>query len=191
MLNKGTLTVCMFLIAFPITGREKKPGGEVLDRRALTEVSSYCIEEGGLSGSDRYLVDGFLKAESKPKHLLTKMPWKRVEGCGSGSPDAIAAVEFVPLNRIAIGAGEPTGPPLSGTDSRDPEAPIKVVLTVTDSSQKLLYRTQAMTLDQDVTSASELPPPSRGTPAERQDALYHAFWNLIEDLQAVRGSTAK
>lgn len=49
----------------------------------------------------------------------------------------------VPLNRIAAGAGEPIGPQLSGTDSRDPEAPIKVVLTVTDLSQKPLYLTQA------------------------------------------------
>ena len=191
MLNKGTLTVCMLLIAFPITAREKKLNGEILDRRALTEVRSYCIEEGGLSDSDRYIVYGFLKAESKPKHLLTKMPWKLVEGCGTGSPDAIAAVAFVPLNRIAIAGGEPIGPPLSGTDSRDPEAPIKVVLTVTDSSQKLLYRTQAMTLIQDVTSSSEQPALSRGTPAERQDALYHAFWHLIEDLLAVRRSTTK
>ena len=191
MLNKGTLTVCMLLIAFPIIAREKKPNGEILDRQALAEVRSYCIEEGGLSDSDRYIVDGFLKAESKPKHLLTKMPWKRVESCGTGSPDAIAVVAFVQLNRIAIGVDNPTGPPLSGTDSSDPDAPIKVDLTVTDSSQKLLYRTQAMTLIQDVTSASNQPSLSRSTPPERQDALYHAFWHLIEDLLALRGPTTE
>lgn len=191
MVNKGTLTVCMLLIAFPITGREKEPKGEVFDRQALTEVRSYCVEEGGLSDSDRYLVDGFLKAESKPKHLLTKMPWKLVEGCGAGSPDAIAAVAFVSLNRIDIAVGKPIGPPVGGTDSRDPEAPIKAVLTVTDSSQKLLYRTQALPLTQDVTSQSEQPPPNRGRPDERQDALWHAFSHLIVDLLAVRGPTTK
>jgi hypothetical protein len=191
MLNKGTLTVCMLLIAFPITGAVKKPKGEVFDRQALTEVRSYCVEEGGLSDSDRYLVDGFLKAESKPKHLLTKLSWKLVEGCGTGSPDAIAAVAFVPLNRIDIAADKPIGPPVSGTDSRDPEAPIKVVLTVTDSSQKLLYRTQALPLTQDVTTQSEQPPPNRGRPEERQDALWHAFSHLIEDLLAVHGPTTK
>jgi hypothetical protein len=190
MLNKGTLTVCMLLIVFPITGREKKPKGEVFDRRALTEVRSYCVEEGGLSDCDRYLVGGFLKAESKPKHLLTKMPWKLVESCGTGSPDAIAVVAFVPLNRIDIRVGKPIGPPLGGTDSRDPQAPIKVVLTVTDSSQKLLYRTQALPLTQDVTFDTAQPP-NRGRPAERQDALWHAFSHLIEDLLAVRGPTTK
>jgi len=189
MFNKGALTVCLLLTASPVTGREKKPTGEILDRQALTEVRSYCIDESDLSDSDRYIVDGFLKTESKPKRLLTKMPWKRVEGCASGSLDAIAAVAIVPLNRIALGARDPADPPL--TDSRDPEAPIKVVLTVTDSSQKLLYRTQAMTLLQDVTSASDQPPLSRGTPSERQDAVYHAFWNLIEDIRAVRVATTK
>jgi len=191
MLNKGTLTVCMLLIAFPINGQEKKPKGEVFDGQALTEVRSYCVEEGGLSDSDRYLVDGFLKTESKPKHLLTKLPWKLVEGCGSGSPDAIAAVAIVPLNRIVIGAGNPTSPPLGGTDSRDPDAPIKVVLTVTDPSQKLLYRTEALPLMYDVTSASPQMPLSGSGPAERRDALWHAFSHLIEDLPAVRGPIAK
>jgi len=191
MLNKGTLTVGILLIAFPISGREKKPEGEVFDRQALTEISSYCVEEGGLSDPDRYLVDGFLKTESKPKHLLTKLPWKLVEGCGSGSPEAIATVAFVPLNRIVVGAGDPTNPPLGGTDSRDPDAPIKVVLTVTDSSQKLLYRTLALPLMYDVTSASPQMPLSRSGPAERQDALWHAFSHLIEDLRAMRGQTAK
>jgi hypothetical protein len=191
MLNKGTLTVCMLLIAFPITGREKKIEGEVFDQQALTEVGSYCVEEGGLSDSDRYLVDGFLKTESKPKHLLTKLPWKLVEGCGTGSSDAIAKVAFVPLNRVVIGADNPNSPPLSGTDSRDPDAPIKVVLTVTDSSQKLLYRTEALPLMYDVTSASPQMSLSRSGPAERQDALWHAFSHLIEDLLALRGPTAK
>jgi hypothetical protein len=190
MLNKGALTVCMLLIAFPIIGQEKKPKGEVLDRRALTEIRSYCVEEGGLSDSDRYLVDGFLKTESKPKHLLTKLPWKLVEGCGTGSPDAIAAVAFVRLNRIDIAVGNPIGPTVSGTDSRDPEAPIKAVLTVTDSSQKLLYRTQALPLTQDVTFDTGKPP-NRGRPDEKRDALWHAFSHLIEDLLALRGPTAK
>ena len=135
MVTKFALTACTVLIAFPITGRERKPNGEIFDPRVLREVRTYCIEEGGLSGSDRYIVDGFLRAESKPKHLLTKMPWKLVEGCGTDSPDAIATVEFLSLNSIDIATGDPTGPPMTGTDSRDPESPIKVVLTVDDSSQ--------------------------------------------------------
>ena len=118
MIHKGTLTVCMLLIAFPMYGREKKPGGEIFDRRALSEARSFCIEKGELSDSDRYLLDGFLKTENKPKHLLTKIPWKLVEGCETGSPDAIATVEFVPLKSTDIRTGQTVGPPVIGQYAR-------------------------------------------------------------------------
>jgi hypothetical protein len=186
MVNKGALTVCMILIAFPVYSREKKSAGEIFDQRALTEVRSYCIEKSKLSDRDRYLVEGFLKAESKPRHLLTKMPWKLVESCETGNPDTVATVEFVPLNSTDIRLGQTEGPRVMGTDSRDPDAPIKVVLTVDDSAQKLLYRTQAMPLTNDVTSDSLQPSPIRGGPVERQDALYHVFWQLTDDLRAMR-----
>jgi hypothetical protein len=194
MIAKLTLTACMLISTLPIAGLAKKLEGEVLDRRALAEVRTYCIEKGGLSDSDRYLVDGFLKSESKPKHLLTKMPWKRVESCRDDNPDAIATVEFIPLNTVGISAGG-----VSGTDARDPDADIKVVLTVGDSSQRPLYRVEARPLGGAV-PAMESPypnpnttsePPPHGGTAERVDAVYHVFWRLISDLQVVGGATAK
>jgi hypothetical protein len=208
MTAKLTLAACMLVVTLPTTGWAKKPSGEVPDRRALAEVQTYCIQKSGLSDSDRYLVDGFLKTESKPKRLLTRMPWKLVASCRDDNPDAIATVEFVPLNTTRISNGVPTGPgglpvgpPVTSTDRRDPAAPIKVVLTVSDSSQKLLYRREAMPLTLDEASnptAAEVmrpgnpPGPSRhGGPAERQDTLYRVFWSLINDLQVVRGAPAK
>lgn len=193
MVNKRTLAVCMVLMAIPIYGRGKKASRGILDRQALAEVRSYCIEKGGLSDSDRYLLDGFLKAESKPKHLLTKMPWKLVEDCEHASPDAIITLEFVPLNWVNLSPGQTVGPPVSRTDSRDPEAPIRVMLTVNDSAQKLLYRTEAMPLTTDATPADggviegsdPLDHPNRGGPVSRHDALYHVFWQLTDDLLAI------
>jgi hypothetical protein len=201
MIAKLTLTACMLILTLPITGLAKKPSGEIPDRRALAEVRTYCIEKSGLSDSDRYIVDGFLKTESKPKHLLTKMPWKLVESCPDDNPDAIATVDFVPLNTVRTSNGVPTGPggvpagpPVSGTDARDPEAQVKVILTVGDSSQKLLYRIEAMPLGTDRPYAGQITPtepPSHGGPVERLDAVYHVFWALINDLQGVRGATTK
>lgn len=197
MANRGTLTVCMVLIAFPIFGREKKVGGEIFDQRALTEVQSYCIEKGGLGDSDRYLVDSFLKVESKPKHLLTKMPWKLVEDCETGSPDAMVTVDIVPLKSFNMGPGRTVGPPVSGTDPRDPEAPIKVRLTVKGSDQKLLYRTEALPLTNDAVpitanaTADPLDQQNRGGPVSRQDALYHVFWQLKDDLLVLRRPATK
>lgn len=201
MIAKLTLTACMLIFTLPLIGLAKEFSGEIPDRRALAEVRTYCIEKSGLSDSDRYIVDGFLKTESKPKHLLTKMPWKLVESCRDDNPDAIATVDFVPLNTTRISNGVPTGPggvpagpPVGGTDARDPETQIKVVLTVGDSSQKLLYRIEAMPLGTDRVYAAQIrptEPPSHGGPVERLDAVYHVFWRLIKDLQVVRGATAK
>jgi hypothetical protein len=192
MIAKLMSAACALVITLPITGWAKKPSGEISDRRALAEVRTYCIEKSGLSGSDRYIVDGFLKSESRPKHLLTKMPWKLVESCADDNPDAIATVEFVRLNSTEITMGNPTGPAGGVTDSRDPEAPVKVVLTVHDSSGKLLYTAQAMPLTSDLVSTpTSTEPPPHGGPVERQDAVYHVFWGLINDLQGVRESTTK
>jgi hypothetical protein len=201
MTAKLMLAACTLVVTLPTTGWAKKPSGESPDRRALAEAQTYCIEKSRLSDSDRYILDGFLKTESKPRRLLTKMPWKLVGSCPDDNPDAIAIVEFVPLNCRRIVAGEPAGPGGSVTDRRDPEAPIKVVLTVSDSSQKLLYRKEAMPLTLDESSnptAAEIMrpgnptvPPRHGGPGERQDALYRVFWSLINDLQMVRGTTAK
>ncbi len=186
MIVKVTLTVCMILSAFPIYSREKRAAGEIFDQGALATVQSYCIEKSGLSDSDRYLLDGFLKAESKPKRLLTKMPWKLVESCETGSPDAIVTVEFVQLSSVNKGPGQTAGPPMTRTDSRDPDAPIEVILTVNGSGQKLLYRAEAMPLTTDATP-DPTDQPNRGGPVSRQDALYHGFWALKDDLLAMRG----
>jgi len=197
MIAKLTLTACMLIFTLPITGLAKKPYGEISDRRALAEVRTYCVEKSGLSDSDRYLVDGFLKNEGKPKHLLTKMPWKLVESCRDDNPGAIATLDFVPLNTIGVSTGGPLGASVSGTDARDPDADIKVVLTVGDSSQKLLYRVEARSLGGGVIGMENPYPntspesPPHGGPGERVDAVYHVFWRLINDLQIVGGATTK
>jgi hypothetical protein len=195
MIAKLTLTVSMLIFVLPIAGLAKKPYGEVPDRRALAEVRTYCIEKSGLSDSDRFMVDGFLKTESKPKHLLTKLPWKLVESCQDDSPDAIATMDFVSLTTIGISANG--SQPVSRNDAPDPEGEIKLVFTVRDSSQKLLYRGEARPLGgavparEDPYSNAPTELPSHGGPAEKVDAVYHVFWRLINDLQVMRGAPAK
>jgi hypothetical protein len=171
-------------LAIPVCGKEKKPGGEVVDWAALAQVASYCIDKSQLSGSDRYLLDGFVKAESKPKHLLTKLPWKMTEGCDTGNPDAIATVEFIPLTALSETERTPIGPQPTITDSRDPDATIKVVLIVTDSARKVIYRAESMPLSTDATPDSG----PQGGPVSRQDGMYHVFWALTEDLGSTRGT---
>ena len=187
---KTILMIAVLVVALPILARDKKAQGEILKPREFAKVQSYCIDQSGLSGPDRYLVTGFVETESKPKHLLTKMPWRLTMNCRDGDPDASVRLEFVPLNETRIAMGEATPQQTGIVDACDPEAKAKVVLTVDDvASLKLLYRVQAMPITN--TSADSPLMADPVAPAERRDALYTAFWTLIQDIQRLDAKGAK
>ncbi len=180
-LVKAAATACAVFLAMPAISQGQKSSGDMPKPRELARVQSYCINKSDLSGPDRYLIEGFVKTESKPKGLLTKLPWKLVEDCHDGNPDAIASLGFVSLNEIAIVAGD--YPSTTITTKNNPEAPVKAVLSIDDpSTETLLYRVQALA-----------PPPNSPQdapvmrvpygPVEKRDAVYHVFWALIEDLK--------
>jgi len=188
-ITQVTLMACALFIAMPAFSRDKKTAGEIPNPRALADVQSYCINKNELSDWDRHIVEDFVKSESKPKHLLTKLPWKLVESCRDGNTDAAATLEFVSLNTTRVGGQ--AGPPI--IVAQDPDAPIKVVLSVGDtSSEKLIYRVEAMPLESDA-EVAENPALPQGpvSPTARRDAVYHVFWALINDLQAVRASRSR
>ncbi len=188
-LVKAAVTVSALFFAIPAISQVKKPTGEIPKPQDLAKVQTYCIDKSGLSGPDRYLIDGFVKTESKPKHLLAKLPWKLVEDCQNGQPDATATLEFVRMNETAIRLGEPTREPVTLTPGSYPEAPIKVVLTVGDAS-RLLYRVQALAASPNTPEESpEMRVPVG--PVEKRDAVYHVFWALIQDLQRLPSSGNK
>jgi hypothetical protein len=80
--------------------------GRVLDRPALAQVESYCVDIAGLADDEVYLVRGFLKEQGKPKGLLKDLRWKRVEDCVESEPDATIRIEFPFLNAVELRAGE-------------------------------------------------------------------------------------
>ena len=183
---KAAATACALFLAIPAISQGKKPYGDMPKPRELARVQSYCINKSSLSGPDRFLIEGFVKAETKPKGLLAKLPWKLLEDCRDGNPDAMATLEFVSLNEVAVGADDSSREPGTITTRNDPLAPVTAVLSIDDaSSETLLYRVQALA-----------PPPSSPLdapamrvpygPAEKRDAVYHVFWKLIDDLQRLR-----
>ena len=183
------VAVSALCVAIPALAQVKKPAGEIPNRQELAKVQTYCLDTSGLSGPDRYLIDGFMKTESKPKRLLSKLPWKLVADCRNPDANATATLEFVPLNEIAVRMGEPTREPVMLTPKIYPEAPIKVVLTVGGvPSTTLLYRVQALAAPP---NAPEESPAMRVPvgPAEKRDAVYHVFWALIQDLQHLHSSS--
>lgn len=189
-ISKITLVACGFLIAAPVFPRDKKTSGEIPNPRALAKVESYCVDTEKLSDWDRRIVDDFLKTESRPRHLLTRLPWKLVKTCREGNPDATATLEFVPLNFIQA-SNQPTMRPVIG--AQDPDAPIKVVLTVGDAETlELLYRIQSPPVEGPAQAGPYSGEPEGPiNPADKRAAVYDVFWALIEDLRTARASQSK
>jgi hypothetical protein len=173
------LAGCSLLMA-----KDKLPSGEIRDRRALTQVQSFCVDTAGLSPFDRRLVNDFLKSESKPKHLLTKLPWKLVPECKEGASDATVKVEFVQLRVV-----------YSRTDGRrdqgadKPYSVIAALEVVGTDSQESVYKMQARAVMVGVGTAEadrQGPIDHTNVVIEQRDALYHAFWYLVEDLRQIK-----
>lgn len=173
------LPVMTFALCLPLDSHARKSSGKVPDPKALAAVESYCIDKSQLSDWDRLILDNFLKLESQPKHLLTRLPWKFVESCREGNPDAVATVEFESLNVVQV-LKSPAGTQMSA----GPDRMLRAVLAVGDSSNdRLLYR---------VGSAPFWASPGvAADPEARRDAVYHVFWALIDDLKAIRVSPGR
>lgn len=183
---KVALAICALFIASPAICPKNKVSGVMPNRGALAAVQSYCINESELSDWDRRMVEDFVTSESKPKHLLTKLPWKFAESCSEGGVDAEAGLEFVPLRKISI-SNVPTTPI---TPPQAPDAPLRLVITIFDnSSGSLLYRTQSAPINRPAQPGA-IPgePPKPVSLDVKRDAVYHVFWALIDDLKAIRVS---
>jgi hypothetical protein len=89
---KVKLLLLLVAIAQPASARSKKPVGEVSDSQGFAAVRSSCVDTQGLPEYQLYEVEGFLKEESKPKRLLTKLPWKLIADCREGEPNAVVEV---------------------------------------------------------------------------------------------------
>ncbi|HEV2348988.1 MAG TPA: hypothetical protein VG028_03980 [Terriglobia bacterium] len=157
----------------------KNPVGRIPDVAAFNRVRSYCIDMTELSRPEAYDVKGFVQVESKPKGLLTKLPWKLEADCTKESPDAIAKVSFRLHNKMGVVIGTPSDGRLPPMDSYA----LRAYLQVFDGeSQKLLYELEAAPLDNPDPQPSTLPDEEPLT-LLRRNATYRAFWTMIDDLK--------
>jgi len=173
----------LLAISSLLAASDKAPAGEIIDPQALAKVRSFCVDLRDLSGFDRHLVKDFLKAEGKPKHLLTKLPWKLVPECEEGASDAVAKVEFV-----RVWSNRERAPEVTVGQDVEKAHEVAVALQVVDaSSQESLYRVQAgpvMNTQGSGDAAGHLPTSDNTNPVlEQRDALYHAFWALVDDVR--------
>ena len=172
--------LCLLMLAtiFPPVAWPKKPAGQIPDPTAFAAVRSYCVDASDLPENEAYEVDGFVKEESKPGRLLTKIPWKLYPDCREASPDAIIKLQFPRMKVTGVLLGEPPGP--SEVDQNPYR--IKAVIMVLDAeSSKALYKNQADPLDPGTVEDQG----SGGDPPviQRRNAMYGAFWTLAQDVQ--------
>jgi hypothetical protein len=180
---KPLMWVLIFVAPLALLANRKKPTGEISDRAAFAKIASYCVDTKDLAKDAAYLVNGFVETESRPKKLLSKLPWKLLPDCRNANPDVVLQVDFPFLKSINVrGGARPLG---------EPEFyKIKAVLQVSEAeSNRLLYKVQALPLtsgpDESVT-ATEAP-----LPVLRRDALYGVFSTLIEDVELVSKAQKK
>ena len=176
----------LLAISSLLAGNDKTPAGEIVNPQALVKVQSYCVDLRDLSDFDRHLVTDFLKAEGKPKHLLSKLLWKLAPDCENGAPDAVAKVEFVRLRLIRA----VDGPVTPGQNLERPYEMQAALHVVDASSQESLYNVQAgavMNAEGAGDAASNFPTSDNTNPViEQREALYHAFWSLVDDVRQLR-----
>jgi hypothetical protein len=121
----------LLLPGSPVFAQNKKLEGYVLNAAAFRKIQSYCVDTHNLPPDQVKVIDHFVMQESKPKGLLTKLPWHRRAACDAAGLDAIVRMEF------------PHGPP-SGSIVQDHVE--GVLLVFRPGSPSPLYETQGVTI---------------------------------------------
>lgn len=186
---KPWLCLLMAAMALPLCAREKKPTGDIPNLNTFGKVRSYCVDTSDLPGWEALDVRNLIETESKPKGLLSKLPWRLVADCMS-QPDAVVRFKFprVDVVRLQIGARPPA--------SEDPQQPspvryeVRARLQVSDSrSSRLLYEVEAGPVN--YTSGHTVAPVEEPDHILRRESAYHAFWTLIDDVKRTAGHRPK
>jgi hypothetical protein len=183
------LTLLLSLILLAVAAAAKKPAGKISDLAAFSRIHSYCVDSSSLPGDEALDLNGFMSGESKPKKLLSKLPWTRTADCSDGSPDVTIRVEFskyFPVNETQVGAQTPGNGP-----AQEEFYKVRAVLRVSQAaSSPALYEVEAAPLSNSLTGAAVVPV-DEPLPVQRRNAIYGAFWKLIDDVHRVAPASSK
>jgi hypothetical protein len=126
---KHSLCIIVLLSGLQVFAKEKRFQGSVIDAAAFKKINSYCVDTHNVPSRQVKVIDQFVSEESKPKGLLTRLPWHCVETCEGGGADALLRIEFS-YNR-----------PPTFARPKDIKA---VLLVLLPSSPTPVYETQAL-----------------------------------------------
>lgn len=174
----------------PFAARAGSDQGKVLDRPALAQVESYCVELAGLADDEALVVKNFLKEQSKPKGLFKDLRWKRLENCRNSEADVTIEFEF------AMFVNPQPGPRRGELDR------LKGILRARDNSTSgIIYTAEALPFenawDSKVLTPDRKPKDDDSVMVgtnlnqRRLDALRRVFLMLIHDVKALRAPPAK
>ena len=137
--------------------------GKVFDRDGLRQTRSYCVDVSSLEGSDAAEVREFLAADSGPKKLLTRLPWRLMNDCTQA--DAVARIYFTPATVTEVLTNHESG---LKQVSASGERSYAVLLVYDKASVRLFYRAEGSV--------------SHGDPTK---VLGSPFSMLLKDLKTV------
>ncbi len=188
------LWACVVLAcaAVPPAAAKVKLAGKVLNAAALSKVKAYCVDTSNLKGPvypgdvprpEQFDVRKLVRRESKPKGLLSKLPWKLEANCSAPGVDAVVRFKF----RALIGpAGEPVFEPrATATYPREAEFRWGAELQVADrASRRVLYKAGGNPVDSPLVRIGDQAQ-VKLYHALRQDAAHLALAALVSDVKTI------
>jgi len=121
----------ILLLPLPLFAQNSKFMGYVMNAAAFQKIRSFCVDTHNLPPDQVNVIDRFVSQESKPKGLLTKLPWHRLATCQDAGVDAIVRLEF------------PHDTPSNRTERNDVQG---VLLVFRPGSPTPIYETPAVTI---------------------------------------------
>lgn len=176
--------VILACAAVPTAAAGAKLAGEVMDLRAIERVRTYCVDTSQLPGWEALDVRDLIWTESKPKGLLSKLPWTLVKDCDDSDVDAVVPIKFVRMTVVHVGLGGapfPAGNPQSAWPV--PYQWRALLRVVEKSSSQVIYKAEGNPMNYNRGASSE----SGQEPDHvlRREAAYHAMAALVSDLKAI------
>jgi hypothetical protein len=178
----------------PTAAAGAKLAGKVLDAAALSKVKTYCVDTRNLKGPvypgdvprpEEFDVRELVKRESRPKGLLSKLPWRLEADCSAPGLNAIIRFEF----RVILSPTEEIlldSPVIAAYPQRG-EFRWRAELQVTDKpSSRGVYEAEGNPVDSRLTRTRDQDQVQvQRYHVLRQDAAYHALAALISDVKTI------
>ncbi len=133
----------LFISLVHASAQDQKGWRELFDREAFRRVRTVCVDTSYLEKGEAQEVKKFVAMESRPGHLLKRLPWELTDQCAAAdavirlyfAQNTVQKTELIPCSDLSVCGG--------GITSSYFQQVTKVVLLIYDrASIRILYRTE-------------------------------------------------